>query len=99
VKRAAAKVLSTMLSIDCKPKDMYTENLALGEAEGVVSFIGLTGKYAHEEWVVVPFEMRGQPARSRSKGVPERAKPATWAGTSSLKAAIHCRVVSPFSKE
>jgi chemotaxis protein CheX len=46
VKRAATEVLSTMLSIECKPKDMYTENLALGDAEGVVSFIGLTGKYA-----------------------------------------------------
>jgi len=45
VKRAAAEVLSTMLSIDSQAKDMYTENLALGEAEGVVSFIGLTGKY------------------------------------------------------
>jgi chemotaxis protein CheX len=46
VKRAATEVLTTMLSIDSQPKDMYTENLALGEAEGVVSFIGLTGKYA-----------------------------------------------------
>src|SRR5271169_2142069 len=46
VKRAATEVLTTMLSIDSQPKDMYTESLALGEAEGVVSFIGLTGKYA-----------------------------------------------------
>lgn len=46
VKRAAIEVLTTMLSIDSQANDMYTENLALGEAEGVVSFIGLTGKYA-----------------------------------------------------
>jgi len=46
VKRAATEVLSTMLSLDSEPKDVYTENLALGDAEGVVSFIGLTGKYA-----------------------------------------------------
>jgi chemotaxis protein CheX len=46
VKRAATEVLSTMLSMEAQAKDMYTENLALGDAEGVVSFIGLTGKYS-----------------------------------------------------
>jgi chemotaxis protein CheX len=46
VKRAATEVLSTMLSMDAQAKDVYTENLALGDAEGVVSFIGLTGEYA-----------------------------------------------------
>jgi len=46
VRRAAAEVLSTMLSLEATPKEMYTENLALGDAEGVVSFIGLTGQYA-----------------------------------------------------
>jgi chemotaxis protein CheX len=46
VKHAASEVLSTMLSMEAKAKDIFTENLALGDAEAVVSFIGLTGKYA-----------------------------------------------------
>jgi len=46
VKRAATEVLTTMLSLESQPKDVFTEKLALGDAEGVVSFIGLTGNYA-----------------------------------------------------
>jgi chemotaxis protein CheX len=44
VKRSTLEVLSTMLSLEAQAKDMYTENLSPGDSEGVVSFIGLTGK-------------------------------------------------------
>lgn len=46
VKRATTEVMSTMLSMEAQPQEVYTENLALGDAEGVVSFIGLTGQFA-----------------------------------------------------
>ena len=46
VKRATTEVMSTMLSMEAQPKEVYMENLALGDAEGVVSFIGLTGPFA-----------------------------------------------------
>lgn len=46
VKRATTEVLATMLSMDARAQETYTEKLALGDSEGVVSFIGLTGKFA-----------------------------------------------------
>lgn len=46
VKRATTEVMSTMLSMEAQPQEVYTENLALGDTEGVVSFIGLTGAFA-----------------------------------------------------